>query len=117
MNRIDDVIIFNNLEKNDISKIIDLELANVYDRIAKIGYKVELSPEAKEFIIEKGWDKNFGARQLKRAIQKYVEDVIAEEIINSSIHDGDHLYIGLNKEKDSTDIKVMEVENESPNSK
>ncbi len=117
LNRIDDVIIFNNLEKNDISKIIDLELANVYDRIAKIGYKVELSPEAKEFIIEKGWDKNFGARQLKRAIQKYVEDVIAEEIINSSIHDGDHLYIGLNKEKDSTDIKVMEVENESPNSK
>ncbi|WP_295810458.1 ATP-dependent Clp protease ATP-binding subunit [uncultured Apibacter sp.] len=117
LNRIDDVIIFNNLEKNDISKIIDLELANVYDRIAKIGYKVELSPEAKEFIIEKGWDKNFGARQLKRAIQKYVEDVIAEEIINSSIHDGDHLYIGLNKEKDSTEIKVMEVENESPNSK
>lgn len=114
LNRIDDVIIFNNLEKEDISKIIDLELKNVYDRIAKIGYEVELSPEAKEFIIEKGWDKNFGARQLKRAIQKYVEDVIAEEIINSSIHDGDHLYIGLNKEKDSTEIKILEVERESP---
>lgn len=114
LNRIDDVIIFNNLEKDDISKIIDIELKHVYDRIIKIGYKVELSPEAKEFIIEKGWDNNFGARQLKRAIQKYVEDVIAEEIINSSIHDGDHLYIQLNKEKDSTEIKIMEVEKESP---
>jgi ATP-dependent Clp protease ATP-binding subunit ClpC len=114
LNRIDDVIIFNNLEKNDISKIIDVELKNVYNRIAKIGYKIELSPDAKEYIIEKGWDKNFGARQLKRAIQKYVEDVIAEEIINSSIHEGDHLYIGLNKEKDSTEIKIMEVEKESP---
>ena len=89
-------------------------MKHVYDRIIKIGYKVELSPEAKEFIIEKGWDNNFGARQLKRAIQKYVEDVIAEEIINSSIHDGDHLYIQLNKEKDSTEIKIMEVEKESP---
>jgi ATP-dependent Clp protease ATP-binding subunit ClpC len=114
LNRIDDVIIFNNLEKDDISKIIDIELKHVYDRIIKIGYKVELSPEAKEFIIEKGWDNNFGARQLKRAIQKYVEDAIAEEIINSSIHDGDHLYIQLNKEKDSTEIKIMELEKESP---
>ncbi|MDR2122132.1 MAG: ATP-dependent Clp protease ATP-binding subunit [Flavobacteriaceae bacterium] len=105
LNRIDDVIVFNNLEKEDISKIIDLELQKVYARINKIGYKVELTPEAKDFIIEKGWDKNFGARPLKRAIQKYIEDMIAEEIISSSIQEGDSLLIDLNEEKDNTELK------------
>ncbi|MDR1877082.1 MAG: ATP-dependent Clp protease ATP-binding subunit [Flavobacteriaceae bacterium] len=117
LNRIDDVIIFNNLEKDDISKIIELELEKVYARIDKIGYKVELSQEAREFIIEKGWDKNFGARPLKRAIQKYVEDPIAEEIINSTIHEGDYLQIGLNKEKDNTTITIIENAEEPSQSK
>ncbi len=115
LNRIDDVIVFNNLEREDISKIIDLELDKVYSRIEKIGYKVELTPEAKEFIIEKGWDKSFGARPLKRAIQKYIEDLIAEEIISSVIHEGDSLQIGLNQEKDNTLIKVIgQAKKESP---
>ncbi|MGM5631903.1 ATP-dependent Clp protease ATP-binding subunit [Apibacter raozihei] len=108
LNRIDDVIVFNSLEKDDISKIIDLELQKVYERIEKIGYKVTLTSEAKEFIIDKGWDKSFGARPLKRAIQKYIEDLLAEEIISSSIHEGDSIEVGVNEEKDNTVIKIIE---------
>ncbi|WP_128331683.1 ATP-dependent Clp protease ATP-binding subunit [Apibacter sp. HY039] len=108
LNRIDDVIVFNSLDKDDISKIIDLELQKVYERIEKIGYKVTLTSEAKEFIIDKGWDKSFGARPLKRAIQKYIEDLLAEEIISSSIHEGDSIEVGVNEEKDNTVIKIIE---------
>ncbi|TWP23319.1 ATP-dependent Clp protease ATP-binding subunit [Apibacter muscae] len=107
LNRIDDVVIFNNLDKEDISKIIDIELGKVYERIEKLGYKIELTQEAKEFIIEKGWDKNFGARPLKRAIQKYIEDVIAEEIINTSIHEGDFIQIDLNEDKNGTKVCIL----------
>lgn len=117
LNRIDDVIVFNNLDKDNISKIIDLELQKVYARIDKLGYKVELSPEAKEFIIEKGWDKNFGARPLKRAIQKYIEDLIAEEIINSSILKEDHIQIRLNKDKSNTEIKILGKKEKTSESK
>ncbi|PQL93974.1 ATP-dependent Clp protease ATP-binding subunit [Apibacter adventoris] len=117
LNRIDDVIVFNNLDKDNISKIIDLELQKVYARIDKLGYKVELSPEAKEFIIEKGWDKNFGARPLKRAIQKYIEDLIAEEIINSSILKEDHIQIRLNKDKSNTEIKNLGKKEKTSESK
>lgn len=117
LNRIDDVIVFNNLDKDNISKIIDLELQKVYARIDKLGYKVELSPEAKDFIIEKGWDKNFGARPLKRAIQKYIEDLIAEEIINSSILKEDHIQIRLNKDKSNTEIKILGKKEKTSESK
>lgn len=117
LNRIDDIIVFNNLDKDNISKIIDLELQKVYARIDKLGYKVELSPEAKEFIIEKGWDKNFGARPLKRAIQKYIEDLIAEEIINSSILKEDHIQIRLNKDKSNTEIKILGKKEKTSESK
>ena len=78
LNRVDDIIMFDQLDKNAIFKIIDIELKDFYSRIEKLGFKLELSQEAKEFIANKGYDKNFGARPLKRAIQKYLEDELAE---------------------------------------
>ena len=100
LNRIDDIVIFNNLEKEDITKIIDLELAKLYKRLEKLNYKVELTDEAKEFIAEKGWDKDFGARPLKRAIQKYIEDLLAEMLVNKHLTEGSTVILKLNKAKD-----------------
>ncbi|MGI9527494.1 MAG: ATP-dependent Clp protease ATP-binding subunit [Weeksellaceae bacterium] len=108
LNRIDDVIIFNQLSKEDILQIIDIELNKLYKRLDALGYQLELTEEAKNFIAEKGFDKDYGARPLKRAIQKYIEDPMAEEIINSEIKEGDKLSIGLNEEKDNVKIKVLE---------
>ncbi|MCZ2084711.1 MAG: ATP-dependent Clp protease ATP-binding subunit, partial [Flavobacteriales bacterium] len=92
--------IFNNLEKEDISKIIDLELAKLYNRLEKLNYKVELTDEAKEFIAEKGWDKDFGARPLKRAIQKYIEDLLAEMLVNKLLVEGGTVVLKVNDAKD-----------------
>ncbi|WHF50737.1 ATP-dependent Clp protease ATP-binding subunit [Chryseobacterium gotjawalense] len=100
LNRIDDIVIFNNLEKEDISKIIDLELAKLYSRLEKLNYKVELTDDAKEFIAEKGWDKDFGARPLKRAIQKYIEDLLAEMLVNKLLTEGGTVVLKLNEAKD-----------------
>lgn len=100
LNRIDDIVIFNNLEKEDITKIIDLELAKLYKRLEKLNYKVELTDEAKEFIAEKGWDKDFGARPLKRAIQKYIEDLLAEMLVNKHLTEGSTVILKLNEAKD-----------------
>jgi ATP-dependent Clp protease ATP-binding subunit ClpC len=93
LNRIDDVIVFNALEKHDIDKIIDIEMDKLYDRVKDLGYTLKLSEAAKDYIAEKGFDKQFGARPLKRAIQKYVEDALAEEIITSKIHEGDQIFM------------------------
>ena len=109
LNRIDDVVVFNTLEKNDIDKIIDIELDKLLNRIDELGYKLKLSKKAKNFIAEKGFDKQYGARPLKRAIQKYVEDLIAEEIIKSNIQSGDTISIDLNKETDSLFVKLTAV--------
>ncbi|WP_428225470.1 ATP-dependent Clp protease ATP-binding subunit [Flavobacterium sp.] len=106
LNRIDDVIVFNALEKEDIDKIIDIELQKLYARIKELGYNLELSDEAKAFIAEKGFDKQFGARPLKRAIQKYVEDALAEEIITSKIHEGDVILMDLNTDLQELTVKV-----------
>jgi len=100
LNRIDDIIIFNNLEKEDIRKIIDLELSKLYGRLEKLGYKVELSEEAKAFISDKGWDKDFGARPLKRAIQKYIEDLLAEMLVNKQLSEGETVILEVNEAKD-----------------
>ena len=89
LNRIDDVIIFNTLEKKEISKIIDLELDKLFARINKIGYGLELSKKAKDFIIQKGYDRKYGARPLNRAIQNYVEDLLAENVVANKIKEGD----------------------------
>lgn len=107
LNRIDDIIIFNSLEKEDIKKIIDLELNKLYKRLEKLNYKVELTDEARDFIAEKGWDKDFGARPLKRAIQKYIEDLLAEMLVNKQFSEGETVVLKLNEAKDA-------LEGESP---
>lgn len=101
LNRIDDIIIFNSLEKEDIKKIIDLELNKLYKRLEKLNYKVELTDEARDFIAEKGWDKDFGARPLKRAIQKYIEDLLAEMLVNKQFSEGETVVLKLNEAKDA----------------
>ncbi|HQK69570.1 MAG TPA: ATP-dependent Clp protease ATP-binding subunit [Bacteroidales bacterium] len=106
LNRIDDVIIFNPLEKEDIEKIIDIELKGLYERIKALGYELRISKAAKDFIAEKGFDPNFGARPLKRAIQKYLEDPMAEVMIKSVLEEGDYVSVGYNKAKDEIRIKI-----------
>ncbi|MCX8081679.1 MAG: ATP-dependent Clp protease ATP-binding subunit [Bacteroidia bacterium] len=100
LNRIDDVIIFNSLTKEDIGKIIDIELNGLFERVAKMGYKLHITEAAKNFIIEKGYDPNYGARPLKRAIQKYIEDPLAEELLKHNIQEGDELELDYSKEED-----------------
>lgn len=104
LNRIDDVVVFNSLTKEDIFRIIDVELQGLFSRIHGLGYHIKLTDEAKEFISEKGFDSNFGARPLKRAIQKYLEDPIAEEILKGLVNEGDTLSINYNKDKDEVEI-------------
>jgi len=107
LNRIDDVIMFNSLEKQDIHKIIDIELAKLYGRLVSLGYNVQLTEEAKNFIEEKGYDIQYGARPLKRAIQKYVEDPLAEEIIKNAPVEGDIIEVGFDKEKQDIIVTVI----------
>jgi ATP-dependent Clp protease ATP-binding subunit ClpC len=106
LNRIDDVIMFNSLSKDDIFKIIDIEMEGFIKRLETNGYKLKIDRAAKDFIAEKGFDANFGARPLKRAIQKYLEDPLAEEIINANLEEGDTINVTFNKEKDEIKIKV-----------
>ena len=106
LNRIDDIIFFNALEKENIHQIIDLELNKLYERLEKLNYKIKLTDEAKEFIVEKGWDKDFGARPLKRAIQKYVEDLLAEMLVSKEMKEGDSVVLTLNESKDGLVGKV-----------
>ena len=106
LNRIDDVVVFNNLEKEDIDKIIDIELSKLLERISELGYTLKLSKKAKSFIAEKGFDKQYGARPLKRAIQKYVEDALAEEIIKSNVHEGDIINLDIGKDDTKLEIKI-----------
>jgi ATP-dependent Clp protease ATP-binding subunit ClpC len=105
LNRIDDIIMFNSLSKDDIFQIIDIELEGLVKRIENNGYKLKITKEAKDFIAEKGYDSNFGARPLKRAIQKYLEDPLAEEIINAKLEEGDTVNITL--KNDELDIKIQ----------
>lgn len=107
LNRIDDVIIFHQLQMEDIHKIIDIELNHLYKRVEELGYHIELTDKAKNYIANKGYDEKYGARPLSRAIQKYLEDPLAEEIINASITEGDHLKVDLNEKKDEITVKVV----------
>ena len=110
LNRIDDVIVFNALEKGDIDLIIEIELKKLYVRVAELGYHLSLSDKAKAFIAEKGFDRQFGARPLKRAIQKYVEDALAEEIITSKIASGDEIFMDLDESLQELTVKVHKAE-------
>jgi len=109
LNRIDDVVLFNTLSKEDMHKIIDIELKGLIDRIVLLGYKVKISPAAKDYIAEKGYDPKFGARPLKRSIQKYLEDPLAEIIIEAGTSEGDTLSIGFDKKADEIRIKVIKT--------
>ncbi len=108
LNRIDDVVVFNALSREDIHKIIDIELGKLYARIDGLGYQLKLSKNAKDFIADKGFDKQYGARPLKRAIQKYIEDALAEEIINTKLKEGDSIKMDLNKKTNEIVIKITE---------
>ncbi len=113
LNRIDDVMVFNVLEREDINKIIDIELAHLIKRIKDLGYKLKLSKKAKDYIAEKGFDKDYGARPLKRAIQKYIEDALAEEIINSQLLEGDTITMDLDTKSDELTIKIEKSEKQT----
>jgi ATP-dependent Clp protease ATP-binding subunit ClpC len=106
LNRIDDVIVFNNLEREDIHSIIDIELGKLLHRISDLGYTLNLSDTAKDHIADKGFDKKYGARPLKRAIQKYIEDALAEEIVNSKLSEGDTINMDFDDDKKELTIKI-----------
>ncbi len=105
LNRIDDVVIFNSLSQEDIFKIIDITLKDLYQRLEEMGYKLKLNKKAKEFVSEKGFDPQFGARPLNRAIQKYIEDPLAEFILNNNPAEGTELIAELKKDKEGLIIK------------
>lgn len=100
LNRVNDIVMFDALDKEAIFKIIDIELAGFYKRVDGLGYKLTITDAAKNFIAERGYDSQFGARPLKRAIQKYLEDELAEMIINASIKPGNLIYVDYDKEQD-----------------
>ncbi len=106
LNRIDDVIVFNSLSKENIHKIIDIELVGLVKRVEELGYSVRISDTVKDFLTEKGYDPQFGARPLKRAIQKYVEDALAEVIIKGTVPEKGVLEVDCDKEHD----KVVVIE-------
>lgn len=106
LNRIDDMIMFNSLSREDIHKIIDLELIKLYGRINDLGYDIEMTEKAKDFIVEKGYDEKFGARPLKRAIQKYIEDPLAEEIIKANLAEGDKILVDIKEDASELAITI-----------
>lgn len=116
INRIDDIIVFNPLEKEHIDSIITIELEKLYARIKDLGYNIQLSDKAKDFIAEKGFDKQYGARPLKRAIQKYVEDALAEEIITSKIASGDEIFMDLEDGASELQVTIRKADTASSDS-
>ena len=105
LNRVDEIVIFNSLEKEDLKKIINIELQNLLKRIKDIGYDVKISSKAINFLCDKGFDKKYGARPLKRAIQKYVEDLLAEEIVKTKLTVGDAIKIDWDGKSDKLTTK------------
>lgn len=116
LNRIDDVVLFGQLKEEDIYQIIDLELRHVLKRIADIGFSVDLSIEAKKFLADKGYDPAFGARPLKRAIQKYLEDPLAEEIIGTSAEAGDVIVVTREPGAEALTIAVKKLKTDKKKS-
>jgi len=110
LNRIDDVIIFNSLDQDDIFAIIDITLDDLYQRLDGMGYSLKLSEEAKKFVAEKGFDPQFGARPLHRAIQKHIEDPLAEYILNETPEEGTKLEAILNEDGDTLTITLSKME-------
>jgi ATP-dependent Clp protease ATP-binding subunit ClpC len=117
LNRIDDVVIFNSLTKEDIFEIIDILMKSVLVRLKALGFTMELTPEAKSFVADKGYDSQFGARPLHRAIQKYLEDPLAEQILNMEIKDGDVLVASLDEENQKVIFTTKDTEGTSKKEK
>jgi ATP-dependent Clp protease ATP-binding subunit ClpC len=107
LNRIDDVVVFNSLDRDNIHSIIDLELKALVQRIESLGYGIEVTEKAKDFLVDQGYDEKYGARPLKRAIQKHLEDPFAEEIINANIQEGDLLKADYKKDEAALTISVV----------
>ena len=106
LNRIDDIVIFNALEPKDIRLIVDIELVKLIERVQKLSYEISVTDSAKDFIAEKGYDSKFGARPLNRAIQKHVEDLIAENVVNNTLKEQDKIIIDKNEKEDALKLKV-----------
>ncbi|SKC73242.1 ATP-dependent Clp protease ATP-binding subunit [Ohtaekwangia koreensis] len=117
LNRLDDVIVFNSLQREHIHKIIDITLGKLFDRIIQIGYNVELTDKAKDFLAEKGYDHQFGARPLNRAIQKYLEDPVAEEILKGEVEEGGIILADYDGKSDVLTIKVKKAKASSKEKK
>jgi ATP-dependent Clp protease ATP-binding subunit ClpC len=117
LNRIDDMIMFNSLRREDIHVIIDIELEKLYGRINDLGYTIAVTEGAKDFIVEKGYDEKFGARPLKRAIQKYIEDPLAEQIVQSNLQAGDTIKMDIKKDATELDIKIEKAKVAKPKPK
>jgi ATP-dependent Clp protease ATP-binding subunit ClpC len=109
LNRIDDVIVFNSLSKEDIAKILNLSIAKLLKRIQSVGFHITLTDAAKAYIAEKGFDSDFGARPLNRAIQKYLEDPLAEEILKSNVSEGDTIQVDLDKKTNELKFKNVKI--------
>jgi ATP-dependent Clp protease ATP-binding subunit ClpC len=107
LNRVDDIIMFNSLGKEEINRIINLELKGLFDRVKSLGYQLKIAPAARDFIAERGFDANYGARPLKRAIQKYLEDPMAEVLIKAGHSDGEVINVGFNSAKSEIKIKIQ----------
>ena len=106
LNRIDDIVIFNALEPKDIRLIVDIELVKLIERVQKLSYEISITDSAKDFIAEKGYDSKFGARPLNRAIQKHVEDLIAENVVNNTLKEQDQIIIDKNEKEDALKLEV-----------
>ena len=112
LNRIDDIVVFHALEKQHIFKIIDITAGKLFKRLHDMGIEVQIDEKAKEFLVDKGYDQKYGARPLKRALQKYVEDPLAEEIIKTKIREGDLISVNYTKDQEELDIKIVQIEQE-----
>jgi len=106
LNRLDEIITFDQLDLEAIKQIIDIELKGLYKRIGDLGYQIDISDEAKQFVAEKGYDVQFGARPLKRAIQNYIEDGISELIVNGDLPAGSTIHITKQSDKDELSFNV-----------
>jgi ATP-dependent Clp protease ATP-binding subunit ClpC len=112
LNRIDDIIYFNSLKREDIHSIIDIELRGLFGRIKNMGFGVDMDEKAKDFLLAKGWDEQYGARPLRRAIQRYMEDDLADEIIRADILPGDTIHVTADEEKITFNIEKGETSKE-----
>ena len=112
LNRIDDVVIFDSLSRDDIHKIIEIELNYLFERINNLGYNINVTDKAKDFIVDKGWDEQYGARPLKRAIQKYIEDSLAEEIIKHNLSEGDKIIVDYKEKAEELEITIDKAKKE-----